>query len=55
MSSIDRWLGAFREQAPRLPGAGLPWLAERRREAIERFAELGWPSSKLEDWRHTSL
>ncbi|NLD70790.1 MAG: Fe-S cluster assembly protein SufD, partial [Limnobacter sp.] len=42
-------------QAPRLPGAGLPWLAERRREAIERFAELGWPSSKLEDWRHTSL
>lgn len=55
MSSAASRLAAFQAQAASLPGAGLPWLAEIRRRAIERFAAAGWPSNKLENWRHTSL
>ena len=54
-SGIERWLDAFRELAPDLPGAELPWLGALRQRAIERFADLGWPSNRLENWRHTSL
>jgi len=31
------------------------WLGERRRRAFERFEALGWPSTRLEEWRHTDL
>ncbi|RPH67816.1 MAG: Fe-S cluster assembly protein SufD, partial [Burkholderiales bacterium] len=55
MSDIDTWLAAFRTQAAGLPGAGLPWLATIRQRAIERFADEGWPTNRLENWRHTSL
>lgn len=49
------WPEQFAERRPALPGARLDWLDARRRQAIARFAELGWPSSRLEDWRHSSL
>lgn len=36
--------------------AGEPaWLEALRKEAIGRFAELGFPTSRLEDWKYTSL
>jgi Fe-S cluster assembly protein SufD len=31
------------------------WLATRRDEAMQRFAELGLPSRKLEEWRYTNV
>ncbi len=31
------------------------WLDELRRSAMERFLELGYPTSKLEDWKFTNL
>ncbi len=31
------------------------WLAARRREALERFEALGFPTTKNEDWHYTSL
>jgi Fe-S cluster assembly protein SufD len=31
------------------------WLAPLRRQAIERFAETGFPTTRDEDWRYTSL
>lgn len=49
------WSEQFAARSARLPGARLDWLDARRRQAIARFAELGWPSSRLEDWRHSSL
>jgi Fe-S cluster assembly protein SufD len=30
-------------------------LADIRQEAAERFAELGWPTTRLEAWKYTSL
>src|SRR5690606_10960386 len=55
MSDVDTWLATFRTQAASLPGAGLPWLAEIRRRAVERFADEGWPTHRMENYRHTSL
>ncbi|MFA7664531.1 MAG: Fe-S cluster assembly protein SufD [Burkholderiaceae bacterium] len=55
MSSVDLWRAAFDERAPTLPGASLPWLSRLRAQALERFADEGWPSGRLEAWRHTSL
>src|SRR5690606_8439155 len=55
MSDIDTWLATFRTQAASLSGAGLPWLGAIRQRAIERFADEGWPTNRIERYRHTSL
>ena len=55
MSAIDFWLGRHRDTAARLPGADLPWLVRLREDAIDRFADEGWPTTRRENWRHTSL
>jgi len=48
----ERFLRSFTAQAL----AGEPgWLAEIRREAIESFAELGFPSPTEEEWRQTNV
>ena len=31
------------------------WLAVRRREARDRFAKLGFPTARLEEWRTTNV
>jgi Fe-S cluster assembly protein SufD len=37
-------------------GSGGPaWLASLRHEAIERFAALGFPTSRHEEWKYTSV
>ncbi|HEY9380420.1 MAG TPA: Fe-S cluster assembly protein SufD, partial [Burkholderiales bacterium] len=55
MSAVETWLETFRAQAAGLPGADLPWLVATRNRAMERFAEVGWPTNRMENWRHTSL
>ncbi len=55
MSAAATWHAHFGDRANALPGARMPWLAALRRQAIERFAAEGWPTSRLEGWRHTSL
>ncbi len=51
-TSFDRWLATpANEQA----GAGLDWLAARRRDAIDQVRARGVPSNKEEAWRYTSL
>ena len=55
MSAVDFWLDHHRDNAAGLPGASLPWLVRLREEAIDRFADEGWPTTRRENWRHTSL
>src|SRR5690606_34917209 len=45
----------FAARGQGLTGANVPWLAAMRKRAIERFASQGWPTTKQENWRHTSL
>jgi Fe-S cluster assembly protein SufD len=39
----------------RRQGRRRPWLEGLRRRAIERFAALGFPTTRQEDWRYTSV
>ena len=45
----------FSEIVDRLPGRGLEWLGRLRRSAIERFVQLGLPTTRLEDWKYTNV
>ena len=31
------------------------WLRDRRREALARFESLGFPTTRMEDWRFTDV
>lgn len=55
MSTVETWMQEYRTQASSLIGAGIPWLDALRERAIERFCADGWPTSRHEGWRHTSL
>jgi Fe-S cluster assembly protein SufD len=52
---LQVWADTFGRRAGGLPGAGLPWLAGLRRQAMDRFMAEGWPTTRLQAWRHTSL
>lgn len=38
-----------------LPGAALSWVRDLREQGRNRFAELGFPTTKVEAWKYTSL
>ena len=39
----------------RLAGAQLPWMRSARRDALDRFAQLGFPTTRDEDWKYTNV
>lgn len=49
------YVSRFAAARATLPGAGLPWLASLREEAIEHFAEHGFPTQRVEEWKFTNL
>jgi Fe-S cluster assembly protein SufD len=49
------FVSRFADCEARLAGASPAWLAPIRRAAIERFAELGFPTRKNEAWKYTSV
>ncbi len=51
----DAYLDAFRQSGKDLSVAQAPWLGELRRRAIAAFEARGFPTSKDEDWKYTSL
>jgi Fe-S cluster assembly protein SufD len=54
-TELQAWADTFGRRAGGLPGAQLPWLADLRRQALDRFMAEGWPTTRIEAWRHTSL
>ncbi len=53
MSALPAWMSQLQEITS---GAAVPaWLAAVRQQAIERFQREGWPTTRREQWRHTSL
>lgn len=58
MSRPENTATAYVEQFERQGAvlAGLPaWLAERKRSAMQRFAEAGFPDPRHEEWRYTNV
>ncbi len=51
----DLYLDEFTPLHSLLPGADVPWLREARSAAIERFGELGFPTTKHEEWKYTNV
>ena len=51
MSKLPAWVTEYAQTLADAPA----WLTSRRQQALERFAAEGWPTTKLEDWHHTSL
>jgi len=49
------FVSRFEECEARLADSSPAWLAPVRRAAIERFAELGFPTRKNEAWKYTSV
>jgi len=48
-------LADFARTADLLPGADLPWLARLRKDALDQFAQRGFPTRRDEDWKYTSV
>jgi len=51
----ERFVADFARLSPTLPGAQVPWLARARRDALERFARIGLPTPRDEEWKYTSM
>ena len=55
VAASEHYREQFAQVASRQVEAGLPWLQRTRAAAFERFAELGLPSLRDEDWKYTSV
>jgi len=49
------YLSCFREIEDRLAANSPSWVHEIRRAAIAGFAEKGFPTTRMEDWRNTNV
>ncbi len=54
-ASTDHYLKEFSALAQDLPGNTLPWLQQTRKRALDRFAALGFPTPRHEDWKYTNV
>lgn len=54
-TGVEHYLAEFARVEAALPGRRLPWLARARKQALERFAQAGFPTLRHEDWKYTSV
>ena len=55
MGAREHFLEQFARNRTRLAGASLPWVGAARAAALERFAAQGFPGTRQEDWKYTSV
>ena len=51
----DIYLSLFKQQESELAAVGPSWVEPIRKAAIHRFAELGFPTTKNEEWKYTNV
>lgn len=51
----EAWLAAFSARERHLANECPWWLHGLRRTALARFAELGFPTTRVEEWKYTNL
>jgi Fe-S cluster assembly protein SufD len=54
-AEIERYVAAYRSFAANGASSAPAWLRDLRDAGIARFADLGFPSAGLEEWRFTSV
>jgi Fe-S cluster assembly protein SufD len=52
---LENYLESFAEFRERAAGRDLPWLRSLRENALARFCEAGFPTTRDEDWRFTNI
>jgi len=55
IQNTTAYLADFERFAATAPGRGHRWLASIRDTAMARFAELGFPTTRDEEWRYTNI
>ena len=55
MAEQNVYAAQFSAMLERLPGSRLPWVDRLRRMGIEDFLALGFPTTKLENWKYTNV
>jgi Fe-S cluster assembly protein SufD len=53
--SLDRYVAEYENARRNRPGGEPAWLARTREKAFDRFLSLGFPTSRDEEWRFTSV
>lgn len=53
--SLQAVLSDFQSHQQQVSGTEPVWLSEIRKEAIQRFEEMGYPHAKQEEWRFTNI
>ena len=51
----ENYLSDFARFEKDISKNGQSWFGEIRRKAISRFAELGFPTTRHEEWKYTSV
>ena len=54
-STLDHYVQAHRDCKHQLAGAGLNWLSSTRQDALDQFYQLGFPTTRDEDWKYTRV
>jgi len=54
-STISNYREEFALLAPQFVGADLAWLSQTRQNALDQFDALGFPTTRLEDWKYTNV
>jgi Fe-S cluster assembly protein SufD len=52
---VDQYFSAYSALEARCARTGGSWFDLMRRAAMERFGELGFPTTRLENWKYTSV
>jgi Fe-S cluster assembly protein SufD len=52
---LGTYLSLFQREESGLAAASPPWAVPVRKAAIHRFAELGFPTTKNEEWKYTNV
>src|SRR5947208_1716992 len=55
MHATDSYRAAFEAVEQELAASGPAWLRRVRREAMDRFEQLGFPTTDDEEWRFTNV
>ena len=52
---LENYLEVFSGFEKSATGHQLPWLRKLRQDAFARFCEVGFPNTRVEDWRFTNV
>src|SRR3989304_9222822 len=55
LTGKDLFLAQFADFERKVSSNGQAWLAPWRKRAIARFEELGFPTPRIEAWKHTNV